>query len=933
MDKLFGYLLQRYHDAPYMMTLRARFMLSMVFIFTLFMIFALFHVGFLQLNDAAFGYALDFRMLLLFVAGILGAAVGATFIVRGSLTAGSHLVLICGLAVIWSIIVVDRAGTLMRLDTLVFILALLTLTPVVVEREKGAILLYGLVNICVLAIFIFINREALELSTTMLVDYLVDSMLSILAVAIVAYNIFTINRRALLRAEGEIAQRENAEKTLRESEERFRLYFENATELIYVLDRDLRIVNIGPSVERLSGYRPDELIGKPVQDLGLLAPKYIERAYADVQRVLSGETIPSSEYEFILKDGSRRLADISGAPVIRDGRVIGVLSVAKDITDRKKTEEELHRSETKYRSLVENLNDVIFTLDLQGRFTYISPVIERISSYGVEEVIGSEFIQFIHPDDLPALSTSFGRIMEGKIEPFEFRVKDKTGAVRFVRTYSRPVLEGNTITGFTGIMTDITDRKRAEEALQLNEMRLTSLLELSNKTHGLSEKEIITYALEEAVRLTGSTIGYFHFIDDDGETVTLTAWTKNIYEQCTAFHETHFPVSQAGIWAESIRTRRPAVHNDYAGMEGRKALPEGHPVVIRHMSVPVIDRGKIRAISGVGNKPVDYDDTDVLQHQLMVDSLWKIIRRKRAETEQQKLTAIIETSSDFIGIADLEGKALYINEAGQRLLGIESMSKVRGRHMADFVFPEDMEALSPENLLNTFTQKQQIGEFRLKNFGTGKVVPVELNAFLIHDPETREPIAVAVIARDITERKRTERALVELASSDPLTGVFNRRKFFEIASKTFKHSLLQSTSLSVLMIDADHFKEINDRHGHHTGDQALTSLVVLLRAGLRDSDVLGRYGGEEFVVLMPETDLNSAVRVAGRLREGVRGNPLKTERGPLSITISIGVASMDEAHDNAIDDLVRRADEAMYAAKQAGRDCVRAWNDISASSS
>lgn len=135
--------------------------------------------------------------------------------------------------------------------------------------------------------------------------------------------------------------------------------------------------------------------------------------------------------------------------------------------EHKRVEEALHDSEEKYRTLVENLNEVIFTLDMEGCFTYISPAIEQYTGFYADQIIGQTFTRFIHPDDLPALTASFERTLSGRLEPFEFRVLNKDGTVRHVHTSSRMLLEEGKVAGLTGIMSDITERIQAEEKLRI----------------------------------------------------------------------------------------------------------------------------------------------------------------------------------------------------------------------------------------------------------------------------------------------------------------------------------------------------------------------------------------------------------------------------------------------------------------------------------
>ncbi|MCX7839493.1 MAG: diguanylate cyclase [Anaerolineae bacterium] len=176
---------------------------------------------------------------------------------------------------------------------------------------------------------------------------------------------------------------------------------------------------------------------------------------------------------------------------------------------------------------------------------------------------------------------------------------------------------------------------------------------------------------------------------------------------------------------------------------------------------------------------------------------------------------------------------------------------------------------------------------------------------------------------EIVQERTAE--LHQLAITDPLTVTFNRRHFAILGEQMFQHARRYQHPLAALMLDIDHFKKINDRYGHAVGDLVLKKLAEYLHNNLRAADVLGRYGGEEFVVLMPETDLKTARQIAERLCHGIRALTTDTLRGPLRFTVSIGVAALNPTHDATLDELIQRADRAMYAAKQRGRNRVCAY--------
>lgn len=179
------------------------------------------------------------------------------------------------------------------------------------------------------------------------------------------------------------------------------------------------------------------------------------------------------------------------------------------------------------------------------------------------------------------------------------------------------------------------------------------------------------------------------------------------------------------------------------------------------------------------------------------------------------------------------------------------------------------------------------------------------------------PALIAGIS-DITPQKELEAKLRELATKDELTELYNRRHFLELAQVELSRVRRTRAPLSLAMIDVDHFKHVNDRFGHAAGDRALKELSLALRETVRTADVAARIGGEEFVLLLPDTGLEGALAVTERLRDRVRKSELSVEGETLKFTVSAGVAELGP--DESVDSLLKRADEALYRAKAAGRD-------------
>jgi diguanylate cyclase (GGDEF)-like protein len=182
-----------------------------------------------------------------------------------------------------------------------------------------------------------------------------------------------------------------------------------------------------------------------------------------------------------------------------------------------------------------------------------------------------------------------------------------------------------------------------------------------------------------------------------------------------------------------------------------------------------------------------------------------------------------------------------------------------------------------------------------------------------------EDVVIGGIA-DLTTQKEVEQRLRDLATHDALTGVFNRRHFFEAADATLTVADRHGKGACLAMLDIDHFKRVNDEHGHLVGDEVLRRVTRASRDAIRGSDVLARYGGEELVLLLPEADIDVAHRIVERIRTAVADEKIDTENGTVSVTLSAGVAAREPGE--LLEKLIRRADTALYAAKNAGRNRV-----------
>lgn len=186
---------------------------------------------------------------------------------------------------------------------------------------------------------------------------------------------------------------------------------------------------------------------------------------------------------------------------------------------------------------------------------------------------------------------------------------------------------------------------------------------------------------------------------------------------------------------------------------------------------------------------------------------------------------------------------------------------------------------------------------------------------------TADTVGVVESYKDITDRKQIEEELRRLATTDPLTGAFNRRQFMQRAQEEIDRSKRYNTPLTLLMLDIDHFKAVNDTFGHDAGDEVLKNLVAESLVLLRGSDIFCRLGGEEFAAILTHTAPEQGVLASERLRKALKALEVSTANGPVRFTVSIGVASLAQA-DLSLQQIMKNADNALYAAKNQGRDRV-----------
>ena len=406
------------------------------------------------------------------------------------------------------------------------------------------------------------------------------------------------------------------------------------------------------------------------------------------------------EYEFSirLKDGSIRWLHQRGQFTYdENGNATRMMIIVQDITERKNTEHTLKENRSRLEMALKGANAGMWDWNVQTGETVFNERWAEIVGYSLKElepISIKTWSDLCHPDDLQRSEALLQKHFSGETEFYECeaRMKHKNGVWVWVLDQGRVMEwdeEGKPVHMF-GTHLDITKQKREELYTQ-------AVLRLTNISYETYDMEYLMRAmLDEAEALTGSAIGFFHFVDANQNSISLQAWSTNtLTNLCTAEGKgQHYSVEEAGIWADAIRSGEPHIYNDYPSLSHRKGLPEGHAPVTRLISLPVKRNSLVVAALGVGNKAQDYTEQDLDILKNLAETVLDIIMRKRAEealrTNEERLRTVADFTYDMEFWMDENKTLLYMSPSSKRITGYEREQFLKDPSlMQRIIHPED----------------------------------------------------------------------------------------------------------------------------------------------------------------------------------------------------------------------------------------------------
>ena len=410
-----------------------------------------------------------------------------------------------------------------------------------------------------------------------------------------------------------------------------------------------------------------------------------------------------------------------------------------------------------------------FTLTPDGTIIQMNLTGARLLGEKRAALMKRRFETFISDEDRPVFNAFLKKTFEGPAkETCEVELYDRADSPpppkfsddRLIGKPGRRTVRIEASVGEDGqtcraVAFDITESKRAETYMRVR----LGLLEFA-AAHSM--EEFLRKTLDEVGALTGSPVGFYHFVDADQKSLTLQAWsTRTVKEFCKADGKgLHYGLDKAGVWTECVYERRPVIHNDYASLPNRKGMPEGHSVVIRELVVPIMRMDRIVAILGVGNKPVDYNDTDVEAVSFMADVAWEISARKRAEQATRIREQAIRGSLNGIALTDPEGNITYCNPSFVKMWGFKSEEEAIGKPVGG-LFAEQKE------FRLAFASFRKDGHY-LGELKGGRLDGTAFDAqIFVNDVKDEQGVTISYMASfvDITERKQIEETQMFLLHS------------------------------------------------------------------------------------------------------------------------------------------------------------------------
>jgi PAS domain S-box-containing protein len=518
-----------------------------------------------------------------------------------------------------------------------------------------------------------------------------------------------------------ITHQKQIETELQTSESLYRSILNASPDVITITDLEGKVLFASPKAFEMFGYDHIETFnGRSI--LEFVLPEFHEKAIYGISQMLMGNLTGAEEYEAVRQDGSTFNVEINGE-FVRDehGNPQKMIFVTRDISDRKMAEEKLRLSEVRFRNLVESINDVIYEIDSDGSIKYVSPAIYQIIGYDQNELMGRNFLEVTHPDDRPDLINALKNLQSRNYPYLEYRLIAKNGSTRWVRSSTTAIFKDGIMIGGNGSMADITEWKKANDALAESEEKYRLMFFDNPQPMVIYDSETLAFleVNEAAIKHYGYSRAEFlqlsikdlHTPDDIANVIEDVELSKNNQNSLTEWK--HFGKNKTQFFVE--------LTSHSVNFKGRNA-----------------------------------------RHVLINDITARKLAEEAAQQSSQKWKAIISASPDGIGMISLDGKLQLVSDKLALMYGyaVGEKDAFIGKSVIDFIDPS-FHKMMKENIQKFLSgaKKHQINEYIAIKKDNSRFY-AELNSTVLFDSDGK-PTNILYVQRDITDRKQAENELIQ----------------------------------------------------------------------------------------------------------------------------------------------------------------------------
>ncbi|MEA3454245.1 MAG: PAS domain S-box protein [Candidatus Caldatribacteriota bacterium] len=726
--------------------------------------------------------------------------------------------------------------------------------------------------------------------------------------------------KKIVKLESVKASQKQTEKKLTKSEELYRLITENTSDVITLHKFDLKatFTYISPSIKDFfSGYDPEELLGKSPfefihpddkKKLLLILKDYIN---AKVKKLFIGKESPTSgriEFRFKDKEGNWRYIQSTG-------NIVGnnLLFISRDITNRKKDEEALRKSQQEFASLFNSSPHALAYLDPKSNIVNINPLFTELFGYTLEEVKGRNIDDgMIHPPDkMEEAKELTNKSLKGNFYCETVR-KKKDGTLFPVAISGSQVIIDGQLKGLIGTFKDITKRKRSE---QLNKV----LYNISKATSSpISLEQLYPIIHKELGNIIDTTNFYIALVNEKEDNIF---FPYHVDEEDDDFPISNFSTSNT-LTTYVIKTGQSLLNdsNQYKEMISQGILSPMGSTTDKSiwLGVPLKIEDKVIGAMVVQSytNPELYSEKDIKIMEFVSEHVATAIQRKLAEEaireSQHELASLFKNIPQAVVYLDENSNIRNINPRFSELFGY-TLEEIKGKNINEGMIHPPGKIEEGKNLDKTALLEGYFNFESIRKKKDGTLFPVSISGSnIIIDGQLKGIIGTYF---DITERKKMEQKLERLAHYDVLTDSYSRGYGLNLLEQQIKIAKRKKAPILLLYLDVDDFKYINDAFGHQEGDKVLKEAVKLFKSTLREVDSICRIGGDEFLIIFPDSSSKDVPLIKKRINKNLKKSNQKLAK-PYKIDFSIGISCYDPSNPLSIDELIKIADEDMYGKKK-----------------